>query len=179
MDYYYKYIIIQIGLTEFALNNLELTKQLFIDNNFEMALFFLDYAMEYDNRKNPMPLFLNHIFRIMDFNYQKTTEILISPVEFYNDENIIIDNPSITKGLTIDWKIDSFRNIDRSIKKESLANQIILKTNTKVIELRSYEKLPIFVADLSGILEDLLIFILLTVNVVERIVIDRKLYLKC
>ena len=115
----------------------------------------------------------------MDFNYQKTTEILISPFEFYNDENIIVDNPSVKKGLTIDWKIDSFRNIDRSIKKESLANQIILKSKTKVIELRSYEKFPIFVADLSGILEDLLIFILLTVNVVERIVIDRKLYLKC
>ena len=40
MDYYYKYIIIQIGLTEYALNNLDLTKQLFIQNNFEMALFF-------------------------------------------------------------------------------------------------------------------------------------------
>ena len=36
-----------------------------------MALFFLDNTMEYDNRKNPIPLFLNHIFRIMDFNYQK------------------------------------------------------------------------------------------------------------
>ena len=105
----------------------------------------------------------------MDFNYQKTTEILISPVEFYNDENIIIDNPSITKGLTIDWKIDSFRNIDRSVKKESLANQIILKSNTKVIELRSYEKFPIFVADLSGILEDLLIFILLTVKLLREL----------
>ena len=34
MDYYYKYIIIQIGLTEFALNYLDLTKQLFLDNNF-------------------------------------------------------------------------------------------------------------------------------------------------
>ena len=179
MDYYYKYIIIQIGLTEYALNNLDLTKQLFYKNNFEMALFFLDNAMEYDNKTNPMPLFLNHIFRSMDFNYQKTTEILISPVEFYNDENIIIDNPTVTKGLTIDWKIDSFRNSDRNIKKESLVSQIILKTSTKVIELRrSYQKLPIFVADLTGILEDLLIFLLLTVNIVERIAIDRKLISK-
>ena len=179
MDYYYKYIIIQIGLTEYALNNLDLTKQLFYKNNFEMALFFLDNAMEYDNKTNPMPLFLNHIFRSMDFNYQKTTDILISPVEFYNDENIIIDNPTVTKGLTIDWKIDSFRNSDRSIKKESLVSQIILKTSTKVVELRrSYEKLPIFVADLTGILEDLLIFLLLTVNIVERIAIDRKLISK-
>jgi len=179
MDYYYKYIIIQIGLTEYALNNLDLTKQLFIQNNFEMALFFLDNAMEYDNRTNPMPMFLNHIFRAMDFNYQKTTDILISPVEFYNDENIIVDNPSVKKGLTIDWKIDSFRNSDRSVKRESLVSQIILKTSTKVVELRrSYEKLPIFVADLTGILEDLLIFLLLTVNVVERIAIDRKLISK-
>ena len=39
MDYYYKYIIIQIILTEFALNNLDLTKQLFLDNNFEIFFF--------------------------------------------------------------------------------------------------------------------------------------------
>ena len=39
MDYYYKYIIIQIVLTEFALNNLDLTKQLFLDNNFEIFFF--------------------------------------------------------------------------------------------------------------------------------------------
>ena len=179
MDYYYKYIIIQIGLTDYALNNLDSTKNLFITNPFEMAFFFLDNAIDYDNRSNPMPLFLNHLFRTMDFNYQKTTEVLISPVEFYNDENIIIDNPSLTRGLTIDSCTDSFRNSDRYVKHESLVNQFLLKTSSKTIELRrSYEKLPLFIADLTGILEDILIFLLLTVNVVERIAIDHKLISK-
>ena len=179
MDYYYKYIMIQIGLTEYALTHLELTKQLFITNPFEMAFFFLDNAIDYDNRSKPMPLFLGHLFRTMDFNYQKTTEVLFSPVEFYNDENIIIDNPSLSRGLTIDSCVDSFRNSDRNIKHESLVNQFLLKTSSKIIELRrSYEKLPIFIADLTGILEDILIFLLLTVNVIERIAIDHKLISK-
>ena len=179
MDYYYKYIIIQIGLTEYALNNLDLTKKLFIDNPFEMALFFLDNAMDYDNRKNPMPLFLNHIFRTIDFNYVKNTQVLISPVEFYNDENIIIENPHLSKGLTIDSYFDSFRNSDRNINKENLLGQFFLKASTKIVELkRSYEKLPLFVADLTGILENILIFLLLTVNVVERILIDHKIITK-
>ncbi len=179
MDYYYKYIIIQIGLTDYALNNLDSTKNLFITNPFEMAFFFLDNAIDYDNRSKPMPLFLNHLFRTMDFNYQKTTEVLISPVEFYNDENIIIDNPSLTRGLTIDSCTDSFRNSDRYVKHESLVNQFYLKTSSKTVELRrSYEKLPLFIADLTGILEDILIFLLLTVNVVERIAIDHKLISK-
>ncbi len=179
MDYYYKYIMIQIGLTEYALTHLELTKQLFITNPFEMAFFFLDNAIDYDNRSKPMPLFLGHLFRTMDFNYQKTTEVLFSPVEFYNDENIIIDNPSLSRGLTIDSCVDSFRNSDRNIKHESLVNQFLLKTSSKIIELRrSYEKLPIFIADLTGILEDILIFLLLTVNIIERIAIDHKLISK-
>ncbi len=179
MDYYYKYIIIQIGLTEYALNNLDLTKKLFIDNPFEMALFFLDNAMDYDNRKNPMPLFLNHIFRTIDFNYIKSTQVLISPVEFYNDENIIIENPHLSKGLTIDSYFDSFRNSDRNINKENLLGQFFLKASTKIVELkRSYEKLPLFVADLTGILENILIFLLLTVNSVERILIDHKIITK-
>ena len=179
MDYYYKYIIIQIGLTDHALNNLDSTKNLFIKNPFEMAFFFLDNAIDYDNRSKPMPLFLNHLFRTMDFNYQKTTEVLISPVEFYNDENIIIDNPHLSRGLTIDSCTDSFRNSDRYVKHESLVNQFYLKTSSKTVELRrSYEKLPLFIADLTGILEDILIFLLLTVNVVERIAIDHKLISK-
>ena len=179
MDYYYKYIIIQIGLTEYALNNLDDAKSLFIKNPFEMALFFLDNAIDYDNRSKPMPLFLNHLFRTMDFNYMKTTEVLISPVEFYNDENIIIDNPSLTRGLTIDSYTDSFRNSDRTVKKESIVNQFLLKTSSKIIELkRSYEKLPLFIADLTGILEDILIFLLIVVNMIERIAIDHKLISK-
>ena len=179
MDYYYKYIMIQIGLTEYALTHLDLTQKLFISNPFEMAFFFLDNAIDYDNRSKPMPLFLGHLFRTMDFNYQKTTEVLFSPVEFYNDENIIIDNPSLTRGLTIDSCVDSFRNSDRSVKHESLVNQFLLKTSSKIIELRrSYEKLPIFIADLTGILEDILIFLLLTVNIIERIAIDHKLISK-
>ena len=179
MDYYYKYIMIQIGLTEYALNNLELTKNLFITNPFEMAFFFLDNAIDYDNHSKPMPLYLNHLFRTMDFNYQKTTEVLISPVEFYNDENIIIDNPSLTRGLTIDSFTDFFRNSDRNVKGESLVNQFLLKTSSKIIELkRIYEKLPLFIADLTGILEDILIFLLITVNIIERIAIDHKLISK-
>ena len=179
MDYYYKYIIIQIGLTEYALNNIEDAKSLFIKNPFEMAFFFLDNAIDYDNRSKPMPLFLNHLFRTMDFNYQKTTEVLISPVEFYNDENIIIDNPSLTRGLTIDSYTDSFRNSDRLVKHESIVNQFLLKTSSKIIELkRSYEKLPLFIADLTGILEDILIFLLIVVNMIERVAIDHKLISK-
>jgi len=178
MDYYYKYIVIQIGFTDYALNNLDNTKQLFINNNFEMAFFFLNNAIDYDNHSKPMPLFLGHLFRTMDFNYQKTTEVLFSPVEFYNDENIIIDNPTLSKGLAIDSYTDSFRNSDRYLK-ESLVNQFLLKTSSKIIELkRSYEKLPIFIADLTGILEDILIFLLITVNIIERIAIDHKLISK-
>jgi len=179
MDYYYKYIIIQIGLTKYALDNINDAKNLFITNPFEMAFFFLDNAIDYDNRSKPMPLFLNHLFRTMDFNYVKTTEVLISPVEFYNDENIIIDNPSLTRGLTIDSYTDSFRNSDRNVKKESIVNQFLLKTSSKIIELRrSYEKLPLFIADLTGILEDILIFLLIVVNMIERIAIDHKLISK-
>ncbi len=179
MDYYYKYIMIQIGLTEYALNNIELTKELFIKNPFEMAFFFLNNAIDYDNHSKPMPLFLSHLFRTMDFNYQKTTEVLFSPVEFYNDENIIIDNPTLTRGLAIDSYTDSFRNSDRNVKHESLVNQFLLKTSSKIIELkRIYEKFPLFVADLTGILEDILIFLLLTVNIIERIAIDHKLISK-
>ena len=57
-----------------------------------------------------------------------------------------------------------------------MVGKIIIKASAKVLVLnRSYQKLPSFIADLTGILEEILLVILLLINIMERQAIDNKL----
>ena len=175
MDYFYQFIELNIELTNYALENKEEAKNFIINNPLEMAFFFLDNAIDYESRKNTLPIYLNYLFKAMDFEFQKTTEALISKIEFSNDENIIFNNPKMSYGATLDSHFDSFHKITDK-QGDNLIGQLLIKASPKVIQLsRTYEKLPSFIADLSGILEEILIITLFLVNIIERQAIDNKL----
>ena len=175
MDYFYQFIELNIELTTYALENKEETKNFIVNNPLEMAFFFLDNAIDYESRKNTLPIYLNYLFKAMDFEFQKTTEALISKIEFSNDENIIFNNPKMSYGATLDSHFDSFHKITDK-QGDNLIGQLLIKASPKVIQLsRTYEKLPSFIADLSGILEEILIITLFLVNIIERQAIDNKL----
>jgi len=180
MDYYYKYIILQIWLTEYTLNNYEEFKKFIEENPLEMSYYFLDNAIDYENRKNPLPFFLNYLFKAIDINYQKNTEIILSPIEFYNDENLIIKKYEKYLGSTIDNHVDSFHQINEpNYLNQRLLGKFILKASPIMFSLsRSYQKIPSLIADLSGILEQILFLILVIVNFFERKCIDIKLMKK-
>ena len=180
MDYYYKYIILQIWLTEYTLNNYEEFKKFIEENPLEMSYYFLDNAIDYENRKNPLPFFLNYLFKAIDINYQKNTEIILSPIEFYNDENLIIKKNEKYLGSTIDNHVDSFHQINEpNYLNQRLLGKFILKASPIMFSLsRSYQKIPSLIADLSGILEQILFLILVIVNFFERKCIDIKLMKK-
>ena len=91
-DYYYKYLRIDIKLTEYALNNLVELRNFLEKNPIEAVIYFIDTAIDYSSRKNYLPSYINYIYKIVDLDFEKTTQILISSVQFSNDENIIISN---------------------------------------------------------------------------------------
>ena len=69
--------------------------------------------------------------------------------------------------------------IIKPIMIKNIPAKYIVKASPIMFALsRSYQKLPSFVADLSGILEEVLGIILLTVNILERQAIDNKLIKK-
>ena len=60
--------------------------------------------------------------------------------------------------------------------KDNLVGKFIIKASSKILSLdRSYQKFPSFVADLTGILEDILLLILVLITIMERQAIDNKL----
>ena len=177
MDNYYKYITLNIKLSEYSINNINELTNFFQKNPIEMAIYFTDNAIHYENRENPMPIFLNYIFKSLDYNFHKSMEIILSLIEFKNDENVLFNNPKMRIGATFDNSVDSFHIVnDRNIEKEKLIGKMVIKTSPRVIQLsRTYQKLPNLIADLSGIIQEILMIIFFFINFIERQMINNKL----
>ena len=176
-DYYFKFIELEIRLTEYALNNLNEVEAMMKENPLEMAIFFLDSAIDYENRKDAIPSFINYSYKVIDFDFIKTTEIFISSLEFQNDDNLLFDNSKLTIDAMFDHSLDSFRYVpERFDDQETLIGKFIIKASPKIIQVnRQYQKFPSFLADLTSLLEEILVLMLLFVNFVERKAVDHKL----
>ena len=176
-DSYYKYISIKLFLTDYAINNYNKLKQFLNETPLDIAVFFRDTAIEYENRKNPLPPYLNYNYKGIDLNFFKKTSISISTLQFISDENIFMENPKLTTEAMYSSSEDSFRYIkDRVEEKEYQIFEYIIEANPKIIYLkRVYEKIPEFVANISGILSFICVIMVITANLIERKAIDQKL----
>ena len=176
-DDYYKFFEIEIKLTEYGMNNLNELKNLMEKRRIEMAVYFIDHAINYQNRHKPLPIYINYLTREFDLHFVKTIQILISTIEFTNDENLFFKNEKTIINAAFDKIDESFYYIpSRKELNDNIIGKFIIKTSSKTLILnRSYQKFPSFIADLAGILEELLLFILFTINIIERQVIENKL----
>ena len=149
-DYYYKFIDLEVTLSEEGIKNADTVKEIMSEFPIEMAVFWLDTAINYENRKNSMPSFINYSYKTLDYDFIKTTTLYLSGLEFKNDENLFWDNTVTIKDAMFDISMDSFRYIeDRGGSEESLIGKFILQASTKVIQVsRKYQKFPSFIAEL-------------------------------
>ena len=176
-DDYYKFITIDIFLNEYSKNNFDQVKNFLKENPLLMSFFFIDTAIDYENKKIPLPLYINYVTKDIDFDYIKKSEIFISSLDFVNDDNYFINKQSLYKKVMFDRCEDSFRVIkDRNEEENYNLFQIEIKVSPKVTSLkRKYQKLPEFVASLSGLLSFLLIFIIVACTLIEKKAIDQEL----
>ena len=175
-DYYFKFLQIDVYLSNYSYNNLNEVKKFMNDNPLEMAIYFLDTAVDYKSQKNFLQSYVNYIYKSIDVDFIKKTDIFISSVVFENDENWLFSNPKITYDSMYDYSVDSIKYLSSRENNEKLLGRFIIKASPKIVQLvRKYQKLPTFIADVSAILEELLVIMILFTTMVERKAIDFKL----
>ena len=179
-DEYYKYLIIETRLSAYGMSHLDEFIKFLEKDPLQSSLYFLDSAIDYSNRDNYLPSYINYIYKELDADYEKKTQVFISSIEFSNDENIIISNPSLKIDSMYDNSIDSFKFFhDRVSIGQNLIQKYVIKASPKIIQLsRTYQKLPSFIADLTGLLQNILELLLIFINIIERKAVDRKLIQK-
>ena len=178
-DKNFKFLRLNLSLSDYAINNLEELQFYLNKIPLEMAIYFIDTSIDYQKQYNYMTSYINYIYRSFDLNIIKYIYIFISPIEFLIDDNLLFENPKTKKNSKFDYSYDTFRFINRINNidfQERLIGQIIIQASSKIIQFnRTFQKLPSFIADLSGILEKILIIIFIIVNIIERKLIDDNL----
>ena len=161
-DNYSKFIELEIKFTEFGINNLDEIIKRMQDNPIEMVIYFLDSGIDYQNRFNPLPLYINYITRGIDEYFEKTTEIFLSKIEFNNDESLFFHKENKTIDTMLDKNEDSFHfTVYKNNSTQNIIGKFILKASSKIIVLeRKYQKFPSFIGQLSGIIEETFIILL-------------------
>ena len=176
-DHYYKYISIILSLSDYGIKNYNTLEKFLNNSPIEVILFFKDTGIDYENRENPLPSYLNYNNKIIDLNSFKKTEIFISSLEFISDENIIINNPKKTEQLIFQSSYDSIEIIKNRLENnQDILFEYTIGVSPKIIYLkRTYEKIPELFANLSGVLNFILLLFTTFANIMERIAINQKL----
>ena len=176
-DNFYRFIRINLSLSDYTMNNLEELKLYLKNTPLDMVIYFKDTSIDYQNKNLYMSSYLNYIYRGIDLNFEKTINVFISPIEFISDESIIFSNPKKEISSIFDYTHDSFKYIDRrEYNIDNLIGQILIKASPKITQFnRKYQKLSSFIADLCGILEQILTISIILITTVERKLIDNKL----
>ena len=175
-DYYFRFLRLNLSISDYGLNNLEETKKFLINNPLEMSIYFMDTSFDYQNRKQFISQNLNYIFKNIDFNFAKYTKLFISSLEYSTDENLIIRKPKINKNSVYDISLDTFNYYPIRNSTNKLIGQFIIQASSTIYQLqRNYEKLPEFIAELAGFIGILLLILFTLIGILERQIIDNKL----
>jgi len=175
-DSYYKFLVFEVSLTDYALENSEEVIEFMENNPIEMAMYFTDTAIDYKSRKHPLPLYLNYLTKRLDYNFLKETEVFISKLTFENDENILFYNSKLIEKVKFDRTEDSFNIYEKRNNSNNIICRFVLKASSNVIQLqREYQKFPEFYACLRDLLDLVLLFMELFISFLEKTYLNKKL----
>lgn len=181
VDLKFRYLNIDVKIKDSVRKNNEeykKFKKVLEENPLEVILLYIDTGINYEEKINTLPNYVGFMIKEIDINFTKTTDIFVSNIEFYNDLNIFFSHGTLTKDVMFDYMIDSFKYIDRESDTENNLPLVTLKVKAspKIIQLnRVYQKFPSFIADLTGILEEILVLSTIIVNYFEKKIMDKKL----
>ena len=181
-DDYFKYIILKIKLTQYAKDNLDMLNEFLKENPLYMSVFFKDTGINYENKKVPLPPYINYIYKDFELEFIKKSIMFYSPIEFRDDQNFFFQNNHIYQDSMFDKNDDSFKKNYLEVQDGNLEIfkdeifEMEFRVSPRVITLkRKYQKIPEFIASLSGLLSFLLAVNIVISNLIQRKVIDQLL----
>jgi hypothetical protein len=183
-DYWYQYMEIIVSLKPNVTGEMVDKIENFLSLNPMMAtFFFLDTGIDYESSSQPLPSLINSYYTSLNINKYKKTELLFSMIEFSSDENILISNPHYFYDTTLDkFSEYSYDVNNREITKSAFSRELvkfIIKASPKnYIVNRSYQKITDYLANMSGLISQVLFILMFTINFANRKFAENKIMSK-
>jgi hypothetical protein len=126
---------------------------------------YKDISLNYKNFEDPTSNYTNSFAAFIDINYSTKIDTKLSSIEFSNDQNLIFPDE---KEYQL-YNMNEIRQYDekRTASKAKVMAVYIASSNKVTQFSRSYQKIPSFLADVTGLLSQIafiLYFLVLPIN---------------
>jgi hypothetical protein len=182
-DVWFQFLELNIKIKPEVISNLTSLTDFMNRNPLFASVFFLDTGIDYDNITTPLPNLINYYYTSVSPYDYKFTDIFLSTLEFIDDKNLLFQ----TSQSTIDTIYDRTSEYSVPIPdREELAKinstyahgitKFIIKASPKyfIVE-RTYQKIPEFLANMSGIISQILFLLMVTINYTNRKSAENKI----
>jgi hypothetical protein len=167
-DYWYQYIEIQIKIKNYTEEKLVEVENSMYNDPMSLEIFFTDTGMNYDNITHPLSKYLNSYYTSIAFKNTKISKLFYSNFEFKSDENIFVSNSYSIYECMLD-RIEEYtielpeRNFDKKLNLD-LVKIFINASQKYFIVSRIYQKFPDLLANITGILSQVLFLFMLILS---------------
>ncbi len=110
-DGIYNYMQFTMSLKQSSLSKIDQIKKLFTSNPLRLVLYFEDSSLVYDNYTDPLDTFVNYHYTYLDLEFNKKTDLLLSNLDFYSDNNILWPSFEMTEVTILDSAYDYFHSV--------------------------------------------------------------------
>jgi hypothetical protein len=155
-------------------------KQVFMNTPLKINFYFVDISLAVDDLDNPAKLYINSVTNYMNFNSYQKQNMDFMLLNFTDDGSIILDDPITTSfvkylaQMTYYYDIDDRMNTTNSDR--NLLYKIYIRSNQLVRGVkRDFQKLPTFIANVSGILSNILVIMFVVINFVNEFKLKQSL----
>ena len=153
-------------------NNFNNLSTILKNNECKFNFYYIKNAIDLEDFNNPIKSYILNKFFYLEPDSLNIMNLYFSLTQFESDSNIFLNNPKkfYTIDITNTENLRLFKGIERfneNVFENDTLGKIYLRSDTKMTIInREYQKLNDFIADVCEILERILLFILIFVNVV-------------
>jgi hypothetical protein len=182
-DDWFQFIELNIKIKPEVFTNLTSITDFMNRNPLFATVFFLDTGIDYDNISSPLPNLYNYYYTSVSPYDYKFTDIYLSTLEFLDDKNLLFQSSQKTietiYDRTSEYSVPIPNRKDLSNINSTYAHGVtkfIIKASQKYfIVQRNYQKIPEFLANMSGIISQILFLLMVTINYTNRKSAENKI----
>jgi hypothetical protein len=157
----------------------EKLEKIFLNEQFKMTFYYTDVLYDVSSEDSPVFTNLNSIYTYLDLQFFKRQNVNFQKFIYSEDKNLLIANyknktyMNLLSSQEITVSMPS-RNITKLSDKQNLAKFFLRAANSIKQVQKSYQKLPEFLAGLSGLLVNLLVVIGIFMHLINQFKATQK-----
>lgn len=182
-DTTFKYIEYTIALKSTVVSDattFSTLKKILQDYPLKVNMAFIDVSLDVNNLSKPSSVYLNSVTNYIALNQYQKLNLDFNVLNFTDDSSIILDKPDTTSYMKFNSQMNYYFTLDdrnNTLNSDKFnLYRLYIRSNQQVTSVvRQFQKATTFVANISGILSNTLVILILVVFQINEFKLKQSL----